>query len=78
MRILPTTEIRAFLKTELFLKGNLKLPNQEYNQAKLDVTNAQNDYQIIKMGSTSSSGMANTNIRATVPGTVLEIPVKVG
>lgn len=50
----------------------------EYNQAKLDVTNAQNDYQIIKMGSTNSSGMANTNIRATVPGTVLEIPVKVG
>lgn len=50
----------------------------EYNQAKLDVTNAQNDYQIIKMGSTSSSGTANTNIRATVPGTILEIPVKVG
>jgi len=30
------------------------------------------------MGSTSSSGAANTNIRATVPGTVLQIPVKVG
>ncbi len=50
----------------------------EYNQAKLDLTNAQNDYQIIKMGSTSSSGTSNTNIRATVPGTILEIPVKVG
>ena len=50
----------------------------EYNQAKIDLANAQNDYQIIKMGSTSSSGAANTNIRATVPGTVLQIPVKVG
>ncbi|MFD1316598.1 efflux RND transporter periplasmic adaptor subunit [Namhaeicola litoreus] len=50
----------------------------DYNQAKQDVIISQNDYQIIKKGSVSSSGMANTNIRATVPGTILEIPVKEG
>ncbi|MGB5244211.1 MAG: efflux RND transporter periplasmic adaptor subunit [Lutimonas sp.] len=50
----------------------------DYNQAKQDVIIAQNDYQIIKKGSVSTSGMANTNIRATVPGTILEIPVKEG
>jgi len=49
-----------------------------YNQAKQDVLNAQNDYQIIRRGSTSSGGSANTNIRAQISGTILEIPVKEG
>jgi len=49
-----------------------------YNQAKQDVQNAQNDYQIIRRGSTSSGGSANTNIRAQISGTILEIPVKEG
>tara|TARA_R110001606_G_scaffold27912_1_gene89019 strand:+ start:2424 stop:3533 length:1110 start_codon:yes stop_codon:yes gene_type:complete len=48
-----------------------------YNQAKNDLRNAQNDYQIIKKGSAGSSG-ANTNIRATTSGMVVEIPVKKG
>ncbi len=48
-----------------------------YNQAKNDLKNAQNDYQIIKKGSVGSSG-ANTNIRATTSGMVVEIPVKKG
>ena len=48
-----------------------------YNQAKNDLRNAQNDYQIIKRGSAGSSG-ANTNIRATTSGMVVEIPVKKG
>ena len=50
----------------------------QYNQAKEDLINAQNDYEIIKKGSVSSSGTANTNVRATVDGTILEIPVKEG
>ena len=49
-----------------------------YNQAKLEVDNAQNDYQIIRKGSVGGSSSANTNIRATVDGTILEIPVEVG
>ncbi len=49
-----------------------------FNQAKQDLRNAQNDLQIIKKGYIGSGGAANTNIRATVSGTVLEIPVEEG
>ena len=49
-----------------------------YNQAKLELENAQNDYQIILRGSAGGSSTANTNIRATVDGTILEIPVEEG
>ena len=49
-----------------------------YNQAKQDLQNAQNDYQIIRRGFSGSGGSANTNIRAQISGTVLEIPVKEG
>ena len=50
----------------------------QYNQALQDLKNAKSDLQIIKLGSSSGSSIANTNIRATVTGTVLEIPVKKG
>jgi HlyD family secretion protein len=50
----------------------------QYNQAKQELENARNDYQIIRVGSAGGSTTANTNIRATVDGTVLEIPVKEG
>jgi len=49
-----------------------------YNRAKQDVNNAQSDYEIIKLGSAGGSASANTNVRATVSGTVLELPVKEG
>ncbi len=55
--------------------NNLKL---QYEQAKQELTNAQADYQIIKKGSAGGSASANTNIRATVSGTILEIPVEEG
>lgn len=50
----------------------------QYKQAKQELENARNDYQIIRVGSAGGSTTANTNIRATVDGTVLEIPVKEG
>lgn len=50
----------------------------QYSQAKQDVLNAKTDLQIIREGSVGGSSAANTNIRATVSGTVLEIPVKEG
>lgn len=49
-----------------------------YNQAKEDLQNAKNDYEIIQRGFTGSGGSANTNIRATTSGMILEIPVKEG
>jgi HlyD family secretion protein len=61
------------------------ISNQEYNNLKLtfeqaaqELRNAEADYQIIKEGSIGGSSSANTNIRATTTGTILEIPVEIG
>ena len=67
----------------LFDKGVISRSDFEnvelaYNQAKNDLKNAQNDYQIIRSGSVGGGGSANTNIRAQIAGTILEIPVKEG
>ncbi|WP_452223871.1 efflux RND transporter periplasmic adaptor subunit [Lacinutrix chionoecetis] len=48
------------------------------NQAQESLNQAQNNYQIIKRGSLSGGGSANTSITAQIPGTVLEIPVREG
>ncbi len=48
------------------------------NQAQENYIQAQNDYQIIRQGSISGGGSANTNIIAQIPGTILEIPVREG
>lgn len=50
----------------------------QYNQAQQEIDNAKADYQIIRKGSAGGSSSANTNIRATVDGTILEIPVREG
>lgn len=49
-----------------------------FDQAKQELQNARADYQIIRKGSAGGSSSANTNIRATVDGTILEIPVEEG
>ena len=49
-----------------------------YDQAVQELTNSRADYQIIRKGSAGGSSSANTNIRATVSGTILEIPVEEG
>ncbi len=59
-------------------KGEFEGFQLTYNQAKQDLINAQNDYQIIQRGYTGQGGSANTNIRATTSGMILEIPVKEG
>ena len=68
---------------QLFDKGVIARAAYEsvelaYNQAKQDLKNAENDYQIIKKGYSGSGATANTNIIAQMSGTVLEIPVKEG
>ena len=55
--------------------NNIKLT---YDQAIQELDNAKSDLQIIRIGSAGGSSIANTNIRATVSGTILEIPVKEG
>ena len=80
---LNNTKIEYDRNKALFEKGvissqdfnNLQL---QYDQAVQELKNAQSDYQIIKVGSAGGSSSANTNIRATVTGTILEIPVEEG
>jgi HlyD family secretion protein len=67
----------------LFDKGVISSQNfndlkLRFDQAQQELQNAQADYQIIRVGSSGGSSSANTNIRATVDGTILEIPVEVG
>lgn len=63
---------KKVVSTQEFNGAELK-----HNQAKQELTNAVNDLQIIKLG-TAGKGTTNTNIRATISGTILEIPVKKG
>lgn len=80
---LNNTKIEYDRNKVLFDKGvissqdfnNLQL---QYDQAGQELKNAQADYQIIRVGSAGGSATANTNIRATVDGTILEIPVEEG
>jgi len=81
--VLKNSEVEYKRNQDLFEKGiiskrdfeNVKL---QYDQAIQNVDNSTTDLQIIRLGSTGGAASANTNIRATVPGTVLEIPVEEG
>ena len=81
--VLNNSKIEYERNKALFDKGvisnqdfiNLQL---SYERAKQELRNATADYQIIKMGSAGGTSSANTNIRATVDGTILEIPVEKG
>lgn len=69
---------------ELFEKGVISKQEFEgyqlsYNNAKQQYNNANADLQIIQKGTASGMGnIANTNIRAEISGTILEIPVREG
>ena len=81
--ILTNSEIEFKRNRTLFLKeiiseqeyNNIEL---QYNQSLQNLKNAQSDLQIIKLGSSDGSSVTNTNVRATITGTILEIPVKKG
>lgn len=52
---------------------------QRYKQEQISLVNARQNYDIVKTGTTSGMGAAaNTEIRATVSGMVLDVPVKTG
>jgi HlyD family secretion protein len=81
--LLKNAELEFNRNKDLFDKGIISKQDFDnvqlrYNQAKQDVSNAVSDLQIIRLGSKGGAASANTNIRATVPGTVLEIPVEEG
>ncbi len=76
---------RNYLRQKsLFDKGvisqvNLEQSKLSYDQAKQSFNAANKRYDIVKTGTTSGYGnAANTLIRSTVSGMVLEVPVEVG
>ncbi len=80
--VLENSDIDFKRNKKLYDKGIIS--NQDFiaielrfNQAKQELVNAENDLKIIQLG-TAGRGSTNTNIRATVSGTVLTIPVKKG
>lgn len=80
---LNNTEIEYKRNKALFDKGVISSQDfnalqLQYDQAVQELDNARADYQIIRRGSAGGSSSANTNIRATVAGTLLEIPVREG
>ena len=69
---------KSLFEKEIISQQEFQTAELNYNRAKQDVNNARSDYEIIKLGSAGGSASANTNVRATVSGTVLELPVKEG
>lgn len=52
---------------------------QRFKQEQISLVNAQQNYDIVKTGTTKGIGTAaNTEIRATVSGMILDVPVKTG
>ena len=69
---------KSLFEKEIISKQQFDNAKLSYDQAEQNLKNARSDLQIIKLGSAGGSKIANTNIRATVAGTILEIPIKEG
>ena len=69
---------QSLFEKEIISKQQFDNAKLSYDQAEQNLKNARSDLQIIKLGSAGGSSIANTNIRATVAGTILEIPIKEG
>ncbi|WP_347922984.1 efflux RND transporter periplasmic adaptor subunit [Pontimicrobium sp. SW4] len=69
---------KALFEKGVISKQDFENSELSLNQAVQSLTQAQNDYQIIKRGSLSGGSSANTNIVAQISGTILEIPVREG
>lgn len=61
------------------IKNTYLQAKQAVEQAEINVTSSRQNFDIIKTGTTSGMGnIAQTQIRATVSGMVLDVPVKAG
>ena len=69
---------KALYEKEIISEQEFNSSELRYSQDMQNLDNAKSDLQIIKLGSAGGSTITNTNIRATVSGTILEIPVKEG
>lgn len=80
--VLENSNVDFNRNKELYSKAIIS--NQDFiaielrnKQSKQELVNAENDLKIIQIG-TAGRGAMNTNIRATVSGTILTVPVKKG
>ena len=69
---------KSLYNKEIISKQMFEDTQLRYIQAKQETINARADLKIIKLGSSGGASTANTNVRATIAGTVLEIPIKEG
>ena len=69
---------QALFKKEIISEQEYNSSELRYSQDMQNLSNAKSDLQIIRLGSSGGSSITNTNVRATVSGTILEIPVKEG
>ena len=84
LKIVLNNSTKEFERNKkLFNKGVIS--EQEFNNVELrfnqdqqNLENALSDLQIIRLGSVGGSALTNTNVRSTVSGTVLQVPVKEG
>ena len=69
---------KALYEKGVISRQDFETTELNLNQSKENFLQARNDYQIIKQGSISVGGMANTNIVSQISGTILQIPVREG
>ncbi len=70
---------KALFDKGVISKVDLEMAQVAYDQAKQSYAAANKRYDIVKTGTTKGFGnAANTQIRATISGMVLEVPVEVG
>ena len=69
---------KLLYEKEIITKQDIQNASLNFDRASQDLANAKSDLEVILLGSAGGSSTANTNIRATVAGTVLEIPVEAG
>lgn len=69
---------KSLFEKDIISRQEFENAELRFSQAQQDLRNAETDLQIIRLGSAGGAATANTNIRATVAGTILEIPIKEG
>jgi len=71
--------IKGLFEKGVKARSEFEAAELSYNSAQQDLRNAKDNLQIIRKGSTAGMGKtANTNVKAEISGTILEIPVRKG
>lgn len=70
---------KSLFEKGVISKQEFETTELNFNSAKQDLNNAQNNLDIIRKGSAAGMGKtANTYVKAEISGTILEIPVRIG